>query len=730
MRDKSIIVLMKNLTTLFSNEFIFYLDDDYVIYDWQLPSDNNFFIGLTTPIPLKHLFVSTDKIKLNLTQEDNSMLLKNPVSGFNTLFNYKAQKIENGMIVRGFAVEKKDQSERENALSLSLLNTAQWTWDVSKDLLNFEVDFENVLQLSTREREGLKNSGGVFSFWKEKIHPSQHEEFDSAWRKFLSTDDLFLEIILKIVVGENHWKWFLLKGEAIKRTASGQPLEVFGLILNLTQSMNLEMSFREDKYSYENLLKSAPVSLYECKYNHLWSMIHITSNVFDMTGYTAEEFMDSSNNINFGSIIYEEDKDRVDQLMNDSIGDGNKFELRYRIRHKDGTLRWVWERGQYTDGGQKLQGAMVDVTNEVISKERLEQIHQALNNCTIVVFTDRAGRITFANEKFCEISGYTSEELVGQTHRILRSEVHDSEFYKNMWNTITKGDIWRGEICNRNKNGELYWVDSTIFPCHNLNGKITEFIAIRNDITDRKLAQESLLVNAKMASLGEMAAGVAHEINNPLTIIHGKLTQVMRLLERENYDVEKIRESVNKSIDTTMRISRIVKGLKSFSANDDQLVDMGEFSLEQVMLDLGELCYEKFKNSNIEFTIENHYKNLIFGSDSQILQVLVNLVNNAYDEIKKQEKPWVKITAMQVDDQIKIDVIDSGHGIPKDIKDKIMQPFFTRKKMGHGTGLGLSISKGILDRHKGEIIIDDTCKNTCFTIKFPINHNSDGMKAS
>lgn len=724
---------MKNIIALFPNEFIFYLDDSFVIHDWILPDNDHLFSGLSTPIALSELILDSDKksepVNISLSGEEN-ILFRNPMTGSGSLLTYRAVETESGFMLRGSEIKSIIQASKKTKLSLSLLNTAQWSWDVSKDLLIFEDDFQNVLKLSFKERQSLENSGGVFSFWKEKVHPSQYNEFDSAWRNFLETDDLFLEIILKLHVGENDWKWFLLKGEATKRSSSGMPLEVYGLILNLTQSMNLEMSFREDKYSYENLLKSAPVSLYECKYNHLWSMIHITSNVFEMTGYTAQEFMDPSNDVNFGTIIYEEDKDRVDQLMNHSIDVGSKFELRYRIKHKDGTLRWIWERGQYTEGGQKLQGAMVDVTNEVISKERLEQIHQALNNCTIVVFTDRSGRITFANEKFCEISGYTNNELVGQTHRILRSDVHNTEFYKTMWRTITNGDIWRGEICNKNKNGEVYWVDSTIFPCHDLNGRITEFIAIRNDITDRKLAQESLVINAKMASLGEMAAGVAHEINNPLTIIHGKLTQVMRLLEKEPQDIERIREAVSKSINTTMRISRIVKGLKSFSANDDQLIDMGEFFLDQVMLDLNELCSEKFKTSNIDFSIENNYKDAVFGSDSQILQVLVNLANNAYDEIKKQDHPWIKIIAKESEGRLRIEVIDSGLGIPKEIKNKIMQPFFTRKKIGHGTGLGLSISKGILNRHHGELLLDETCSNTCFVMLLPIHHKSSGTKAS
>src|SRR4051794_94540 len=161
------------------------------------------------------------------------------------------------------------------------------------------------------------------------------------------------------------------------------------------------------------------------------------------------------------------------------------------------------------------------------SSQLLEQIRYALDQAAIVAITDQRGIITYVNDKFCEISKYSRGELLGQDHRIINSGYHPKEFIRGLWHTIAHGRVWRGELRNRAKDGSTYWVDTTIVPLLDADGKPREYLAIRNDITERKAMEQRLADQAALTQLGQLAAVVAHEVRNPLAGVKGSL-QVLR----------------------------------------------------------------------------------------------------------------------------------------------------------------------------------------------------------
>ncbi len=272
----------------------------------------------------------------------------------------------------------------------------------------------------------------------------------------------------------------------------------------------------------------------------------------------------------------------------------------------------------------------------------------------------------------------------------------------------------------RHENGQWLWILG--------RGKITErtpdgrpirFSGTNLDMTQQKNAETQMIHSAKMASLGEMASGIAHEINNPLTIIHGKSMQIKKALQASSTDHEKIIADVDKIFHTSERIAKIVKGLRSFSRNGDH-DPMVTTSLHKILDDTLEICTERFKTKRIQILrdILPEHENLLCRP-VQIEQVMMNLLCNAYDAIHAHESPWIKVETFSTPRHWGIRVTDSGTGIPDSIVAKMMQPFFTTKEVNRGTGLGLSISKGIIEDHGGQLRYTLHEGHTAFELIFP-----------
>lgn len=355
----------------------------------------------------------------------------------------------------------------------------------------------------------------------------------------------------------------------------------------------------------------------------------------------------------------------------------------------------------------------------------------AISEVAIIAYTDSRGRITFANKNFCEISGYSLEELYNQDHRLLNSDYHEAQFFKEMYATIKQGKVWRGDIQNKNKNGSLYWVDTQIIPIYGENNEIESFASVRFDITERKKMEARIIHLEKLASLGEISAVIAHEINNPLAIIQMSVDSMVKELKKEESNQDKIDDKIVKIMKSTNRITKLVRGLKTFSRSSNN-EELAEVNLKNFIEEV--LAYSKCKcvNNGIVFNT-NEIPELKFECrPDQISQVLLNLINNAHDAVSELSEKWIEfsIEADPGKNEISFLVRDSGHGIPEPIAGKILTPFFTTKEIGKGTGLGLSISKAIAEEHCGDLYLDSGDSHTLFVFKIPLRHLQSFQKAS
>jgi signal transduction histidine kinase len=249
-----------------------------------------------------------------------------------------------------------------------------------------------------------------------------------------------------------------------------------------------------------------------------------------------------------------------------------------------------------------------------------------------------------------------------------------------------------------------------------INTRIEEEIAIRTqELADQRAIT---LSKEKMAGLGEMAAGMAHEINNPVAFIKLSSEQLEDVLSDETPDIGMCRDMVVKIQSTADRIGKIIRSLKSF-ARDGGEDPMVSTSVNQIIEETIILCNEKFRNRKVELRYKSFPADLKVNCRSvQISQIILNLMQNSIDAVENLPERWTEISYVESENELKIMVTDSGNGIPENIRDKILQPFFTTKEVGKGTGLGLSISRNIMAAHNGSIDIDSKHSNTRFVLTF------------
>lgn len=504
---------------------------------------------------------------------------------------------------------------------------------------------------------------------------------------------------------------------------------------------------------------------------------------------------------------------------------------------------------------------------DICSKEYLDQIFQNLKDSDkthastlelvlnelvlselIYSETDLLGIITDVNQNFCDLCGFSREELIGENHRIIKSVRYPDAFYKKMWEEISSGNIWSGIVENTRKDGSAYFVKAIISPMFDSEGKVSSYVSIRSDITkevkmrnelkktleilnetskiakvggweldietgllnwtketfsilevphskdnkpslpealslfteeskpilekavnqalqegvpyslelqaktfrgntiwistngrahykdgrvvtlsgtiqdinERKLTElkyeeerSKSMHSAKLASLGEMSAGIAHEINNPLTIISGTVS-ILQSREQTAEQVEKKIESIKKSAD---RIARIVGSLKKFSRFSDEQ-DYSPHKLSTIVEESLILTSIKAKQNDIEVTSELSSEAMVLCNEIEIEQVLINLINNSADAIKDLEERWIKIELVEEKNSISLKITDSGNGISPENASHMFDPFFTTKDVGEGTGLGLSITASILNQHNALIRVNQKCPNTQFIVIF------------
>ena len=439
-----------------------------------------------------------------------------------------------------------------------------------------------------------------------------------------------------------------------------------------------------------------------------------------LTGYTKEEVVGKNPGTFLqGPLTSKRDLERI----HEGLLSGKPFKAEVYNYSKNGRGYWVevYITPTYGEKGELQSYIAVenDITERKHSEEQILKLTKGIENSpTVVVITDSNGVIEYVNNRFTEVTGYTPQETQGHTPRILKSGFHNRKFYKDLWDTIKAGNNWVGEIYNTKKDGTYYWESATISPIMNADNEITHFIALKEDITDRKLMYDEMLETLDRAeqatrAKSEFLATMSHEIRTPMNGVIG-MTSLLAKTKLTDEQLDYV-NTIRNSGDALLTIINDILDFSKIESGRMEL-ELHPFDIRQCIEDVVDLFWLKStqKGISLTYSISPSIKHKVLGDVTRVRQILVNLVGNAikfteeggiHIDVKLKRKDKATKTS-----EITFSVKDSGLGIPGDKLSKLFTPFTQvdssiTRRFG-GTGLGLAITSRLLELMSSHIYVD------------------------
>ena len=442
----------------------------------------------------------------------------------------------------------------------------------------------------------------------------------------------------------------------------------------------------------------------------------------------ADEIIKSNLNLspaNFLDLVDLCNRENVNNIFFQCISFGRTtvIETRFLLEKKEIDVKISFSFYKFIVNEKKIEyvfAVVKDVTEEKVKELELQKFFNiAESSLNPIQITDLQGKMIYVNPAFVKSSGFSKEELIGKNPRIFGSGKLNKKFWDKMWQTISSGKVWFGEIEDRRKNGEPFYTQLLISPIFDKDEKVTGYFGIHRDLSEKRTLEKQLIHTQKMESIGTLAAGIAHEVGNPLASI----SALVQVAQRSTEDAF-IKEKLNLVKSQVTRISKIIRDLVDFSRPSD--FELQRVNINECLKEAIEITKVGTKSKIIDFNVKlsDDVPHLPLVAD-QLEQVFVNILLNAVDainEVKDEKKEKrINIESALYEDETIITFTDTGSGISEENINKIFEPFFTTKSQGKGTGLGLWVSYGIIKSFQGNLEVkSNTGKGTTFTIKLPV----------
>ncbi|MGB2869184.1 MAG: PAS domain S-box protein, partial [Bacteroidota bacterium] len=510
------------------------------------------------------------------------------------------------------------------------------------------------------------------------------------------------------------------------------------VFVNVSQRKREEKALIQSEEKFRELFDNAPVGYHELDIDGVITNVNRTE--LDMLGYSRSEMV--------GWPVWnfisdrEAAKERVLAKLAGNALPGSNVERSY-IR-KDGTVlpvlvdeRFLFDEHKTIVG---IRTILQDITVHKKTEHTLRTLQSAVEQTDEVVFTTGIdGTITFVNPAFRRLYGYTAEEVLGKTPRLLKSGCQDKPFYEALWTQVLAGNSFKDEIINKTRDGVLVTIESAINPLVDNEGKITGFVAVQKDITERKKdererrkLQSQLFQMQKLESLGTLAGGIAHDFNNILGIILAYVS----ILQREYPSREILASGLDVITNAVQRGSSLVKQILTFARKSD--VQPGPVNVNDSIKELHRMLAETFPKSLELRLMLDRTLPVVLIDTGQLHQALLNLCVNARDallENRDQHNSVITVATTTISGgllqkrfreasdglYVSITVADNGPGMDEATRQRVFEPFFTTKSKGRGTGLGLSVVYGVVKTHEGFIDVQsEPGKGATFTLYLPV----------
>lgn len=491
------------------------------------------------------------------------------------------------------------------------------------------------------------------------------------------------------------------------------------ILRDITDRKRTEEAHQESQRQLSTLMSNLPGFVYRCRNDRDWTFEYLSEGVSDLTGYTVQEYL-VQRSISYGDNTHPGDRERVWEEIQAAVAQRRPYETTYRILTRTGEVKSVWERGEgiyATDGSLSyLEGFVTDITERKRAEHLLRQSEEryrrliAVSPYAIVVI--RGDRILFANDQAIKLFGAVkADEILSRSvmdlfhldyHSAIRERIHE----------LVEGRVQVPMLEEKIVTLSGRSVDAEVSAARFVDEEGPAILVMLRDISERKRLQEQLRKTERIAELGTVASGMAHEIGTPMNVILGRAEYLM-----DRVRDEPIKKGLQTIITQVERITRVMNQLLSFARR--KTPERGALDLKQVVEDSLEMFHERLARSQIqlELMLADPCPMVLADAD-QMSQVMINLVMNAVHAMP--EGGTLRVALAPEPQMVRLTVADTGHGIPREVIKKIFDPFFTTKEFGKGTGLGLTVVKGIVEEHQGSIAVESQeGMGTTFRILLP-----------
>jgi len=614
----------------------------------------------------------------------------------------------------------------------AIAKIGSFVWDLRSDALEWS---RHMFEIAGLDPDGFY--GNLQDTMLNIIHPEDVESVQRHVSDMVQQKKTW-PMEFRIVRPDGGIRW-IRSGARFTFDENGMPVLSVGVHHDITEYKQAEIALLESEKNYRDIFENSHDAIF-VHHAETGGIVDVNKTACNIFGYSVDELKELEiGDISSNDSPYTQNE-ALKWIYRAKIEGPQKF--RWHGKGKDGNSIWFENSLNFAKIGDKERvlvfGRHID--DRIKFERERERLLSAIEQAgEVIVITNPDGTIQYANPAFEKTTGYSAEEARGQNPRILKSGKQDEVFYRQLWETITAGDTWQGRLVNRRKDGSLYTEEATISPVFDGQGNITNFVAVKRDITSELELENRLAQSQKMEAIGTLAGGIAHDFNNILSAIMG-FTEMVNIDLPEG---SRNKEDLGEVIHACKRARDLVKQILTFSRQSDS--EMRPLRIDLVVNEALKMIRSSTPTS---IEIQQNTKSdvpTVIADPTQVHQIMMNLCTNALhaiedehgtisvslDPVTVDELGNEKTEVPQPGEYVRLVVSDTGKGMSQEIRERIFEPYFTTKNAGEGTGLGLSVVYGIVKESGGTISVESEAgKGTTFSVFLPAAQKSESVQAT